>query len=352
MRYIGSKARVASAILDLVGPPADGSVFVDAMCGTGAVAETAAAGGWPVRINDHLLSAVVVAHARLLSRHDVPFEAFGGYERAVAALRSAASRQGFLWQHYSPASSAVSQHERRYFTEANAAAIDGARHAIESWRCAGLLAEEEQRLLLADLLAAASRVANIAGTYGCFLREWSSSARRPFEITPRSLSDRPLTVEVFHADVLDVPFAVGDVAYFDPPYTKRQYAAYYHVLETIAHGDEPVIAGITGLRPWQERASDFCYKTRALRVIESLIADTPARRIFLSYSAEGHVPLADLTGALEQLGDLTVHALGEIGRYRPNWQASLTGDAVHEYLVEVAKANVTTRDAQERTIAA
>ena len=37
-------------------------------------------------------------------------------------------------------------------------------------------------------------------------------------------------------DVLDVQYEDGDVAYFDPPYTKRQYAAYYHILETIAAG--------------------------------------------------------------------------------------------------------------------
>ena len=34
-----------------------------------------------------------------------------------------------------------------------------------------------------------------------------------------------------------------DAVYADPPYTKRQYAAYYHILETIAAGDRPLISG-------------------------------------------------------------------------------------------------------------
>ena len=41
----------------------------------------------------------------------------------------------------------------------------------------------------------------------------------------------------------------ADTVYLDPPYTKRQYAAYYHILETISLGDEPIVEGICGIRP-------------------------------------------------------------------------------------------------------
>ncbi|MEU0575679.1 DNA adenine methylase [Dermacoccus nishinomiyaensis] len=44
VRYIGNKARVADAILDLAGDPGDGR-FVDAFCGTGSVAAVAASRG-------------------------------------------------------------------------------------------------------------------------------------------------------------------------------------------------------------------------------------------------------------------------------------------------------------------
>lgn len=37
----------------------------------------------------------------------------------------------------------------------------------------------------------------------------------------------------------------GDVLYLDPPYNSRQYCSNYHVLETIARYDNPVLSGKT-----------------------------------------------------------------------------------------------------------
>ncbi|WP_169743060.1 DNA adenine methylase [Knoellia subterranea] len=63
VRYIGNKARVADAILDLAGDPGDGR-FVDAFCGTGSVAAVAASRGWAVTLNDALPSAVAMGIGR------------------------------------------------------------------------------------------------------------------------------------------------------------------------------------------------------------------------------------------------------------------------------------------------
>jgi adenine-specific DNA-methyltransferase len=125
--------------------------------------------------------------------------------------------------------------------------------------------------------------------------------------------------------------------YFDPPYTKRQYAAYYHILETIAMGDEPEVDGVTGLRPWKHLASDFCYRKRALGALVSLMRDCAAGRVLLSYSSEGHVARDELVAALAPLGQLTVHSLGDIGRYRPNDAAVRKADSVHEYVFELRR---------------
>lgn len=340
MRYIGSKARVANAIVDLVGVPQPGSVFVDAFCGTGSVAAEAARRGWPVRINDHLRSAALLARARLLCVGDVPFRPLGGYARAVAGLQAAQSRRGFVWRQYSPASRESVGFERKYFTEENAAAIDGMRHQIGAWRLEGLISDVEEGLLVADLLAAASQVANTAGTYGCYLATWNPSALRKLALAPRALGTTPLPHEFLVGDVWDVPFCEGDVAYFDPPYTKRQYAAYYHILETIAIGDEPEVLGLTGLRPWQELASDFCYKSKALTAIAALVDNVSASRVFLSYSNEGHVPLDILGRVLGSFGTVQVHEVAEVGRYRPNSAASANGSSVSECVIEVTKSEI------------
>lgn len=95
------------------------------------------------------------------------------------------------------------------------------------------------------------------------------------------------------------------IVYADPPYTKRQYAAYYHILETVARWDNPPLSGSTGLRPWQERSSDWCYRTRAGRALSDLVAQTRCRHFFLSYSTDGHIK-----------HDAILRILGRHGRVR------------------------------------
>lgn len=342
VRYIGSKARIVDQILELIGPPEEGDgFFVDAFSGTGVVGARASELGWPVRFNDHLLSAVIISSARLLSSDAVPFKRLGGYAGAIDRLNSLTPRHGFVWREYSPASIRNGTSvERKYFTEENAAKLDAARTAIEEWAVEGLVNDDEKLLLIADVLSAANSVANIAGTYGCFMRTWLDGASKPVVFTPRQLRGTSAPFEVYNVEVVDVPIAENDVAYFDPPYTKRHYAAYYHILETIAHGDEPVVEGITGLRPWQSKASDFCYKTRALGAITSLVEQTPARRIYLSYSSEGHVHRNDLEHALDSLGHVAFHEIADIGRYRPNQAATEAASHVSEFLVELEKVSV------------
>jgi adenine-specific DNA-methyltransferase len=338
VRYIGSKARIVEQIFDLIGPPREGEgFFVDAFSGTGVVGARASDLGWPVRINDHLWSAVVISAARLLGTDSVRFARLGGYQRAVARLNDLPAHRGFLWREYSPASLRIVGVERRYFTEENAGKLDAARAAIEEWTIEGWLSDSERLLLLADLLSAANSVANIAGTYGCFMSKWLDGALKPVVIAPRDLRSKPAVFEATNAEVDQVTVDEADVAYFDPPYTKRQYAAYYHILETIATGDAPEVTGITGLRPWQEKASDFCYKTRALSAITRLLKKTNAARIYLSYSSEGHVPRTDLEDELGKLGVTTFYEIGDIGRYRPNQSATENGSVVSEFLVELVK---------------
>lgn len=336
IRYIGSKARLAGQILERVGTAPRGSgFFVDSFCGTGVVAERAADRGWPIRLNDHLSCAVVLSAARLVSYSDASFRRLGGYEVAVELLNGVRPSEGFIHEQYSPASLDTCGIERKYFTTHNASKIDGARGLIREWSTTGMISEIEERLLLADLLNAANRVANTAGTYGCFLSDWMPAAVRPLTLVARRLRAESVRHEVFNTDVSGVPIGDMDVAYFDPPYTKRQYAAYYHVLETIAVGDRPSVGGITGLRPWRDRASDFCYRTRALSALAQLVASSPARRTFLSYSSEGHVKIRQLIGVLGQDRSVAVHVLGPIGRYRPNRVASDSGAAVTEFLIEL-----------------
>lgn len=343
-RYLGSKTQVVEQIASHIGPWQGSGRFVDVFCGTGSVSEVAARLGWPLRINDHLLSATTVSAARVFSDEPGLFGNLGGYANALDLLRTSEPVQGFIWKEYSPASAAFIGFERRYFTERNAAKIDGIRANIRVLRRNGQISRTEEILLIADLISATNRVANIAGTYGCFLSKWTPQAGHPVTLRPRKLRLPSRTsLEVSNVDASSVRVDPHDMVYLDPPYTKRQYASYYHILETIARGDDPVVEGVAGLRPWKELASVYCYKIKALNALTTLVSRLPARRTLLSYSDEGHVNLSDLKTGLTNLGTVKIFELATVGRYRPNVVASASRSSVSECLIIIEK-----RSAQQR----
>jgi adenine-specific DNA-methyltransferase len=75
-----------------------------------------------------------------------------------------------------------------------------------------------------------------------------------------------------------VPVAV---AYADPPYTRDHYSRFYHVLETMARGDEPEISMVTtgggvslsrGLYRRERHQSPFCIRSEAKDAFRSLFS--------------------------------------------------------------------------------
>ena len=338
IRYLGSKVRVLEALACLIGKPSAGAGrFVDGFSGTGAVASLAADLGWEVHVNDHLRCAKLLSSARMISSSAISYNCIGGYSEAVERLNSAPHTQGFLWREYSPASGGRAPRPRTYFTEENAARLDGMRLQIRRWSEAGILSPAELGLLLADLIEAASAVANTAGTFGCFLSKWSPTALRPVKVKARELRSKPVRFTCGELDVFSIRTDVQDTVYLDPPYTKRNYAAYYHVLETIAHGDEPKVAGVVGLRPWESKASPFNYKRRALPALVKLVRQIRAARVLISYSTDGHISLEALAGELESWGTVEVHDLGEISRYQPRGSVA---QSVGEFLVEFQRGEL------------
>lgn len=333
-RYIGSKARIANDIIQYLGSPqTEDGYFIDAFSGTGIVASKAADAGWKIKINDIMYNAAVISEARLLSAEDVPFSALGGYEAVLETLRQA-EQEGFIWKEYSPASLQQVGIKRKYFTEDNAKKIDGVVEKVHLYKSTGTISRREFSLLIATLISAVNNIANIAGTYGCFLSKWTTQSLGTLDLQPLQIRDKKVHYLVTTEDAFDIKSRPNDVIYLDPPYTKRQYASYYHILETITLGDNPDVGGVTGLRPWKSRASVFCYKAKALQALVNLISSQRANRVLISYSDDGHIQLNQLIAELKEIGTVEVIELGSIGRYRPNLAASSHKSKVTEYLID------------------
>jgi len=338
VRYIGSKARIADQLVRLIGDRTErGRRFVDLFCGSGSVSRAAFAAGWPVHVNDHLYASTVVAYAQVVSGRQLNFDNLGGYDAAIQTLNASAPKQGVLYKEYAPSGLSRSGHSRMYFTEENAEKIDGVRAKIEAWHLTGKIQDNEKTVLLADLISAANSVANIAGTFGCFLSRWTPAALQPLRLYARHLVERSHASTYSIADAFDFCDDEEDILYCDPPYTKRQYAAYYHLVETIALGDFPEVGGVAGIRPWEHNASPFCYKRRALNAFERVVLSKRAKKIFFSYSSDAHVALDDLAGTLSKFGRVRIEDVKAIPRYAPNLVSRTNARPVTEYLIELVR---------------
>ncbi|MGH7484706.1 MAG: hypothetical protein ACREMY_03750, partial [bacterium] len=109
----------------------------------------------------------------------------------------------------------------------------------------------------------------------------------------------------------------------------RQYAANYHIIETIARGDEPAAVGVSGLRPWRDQYSNFCTKTKIFESFRRIFADMDCPVFVLSYSEDGLLQRAAIEDLLGEFG-LESTCVSDFPRFR--CYSSPLGPTVKEYM--------------------
>jgi adenine-specific DNA-methyltransferase len=336
-RYLGNKTRLVDVIIGAVEEVASPGVRVaDPMCGTATVADELATAGFRVVAADELTFAVRHARVRLLLNGEPAFAALGGYERALAKLNCARPVEEFFFAEYSGAGAPRNGCKPRcYFTGDNARRIDAVRGKLASWRARGLLTEREDDLLTHDLIMAANRVANIAGTYGYYRSSWNGAALQPLVLRPSVIGTVRRGHAVHQGRVEDLVANLdADVLYLDPPYTKRQYAGNYHILETLAVGDEFDPVGKGGLRHWYDQYSAFCSKRLVGDAFRAVMERNTARWVLLSYSEDGLVAPAELAALLGEFGDVSRRDVA-LPRFRSNGGRT-SAVTEHLYCVDTA----------------
>lgn len=345
-RYIGSKDKLAQTLIKYIQDecPNVHSV-IDLMAGTGLFSLALRKHGFRVLASDVMTYSYHHLVVNLKLNGAPSFEGLKdvlgtkcSYENVLAYLNNLKPINGFFVREYSPAGTPkIGCKARMYFSSDNAAKIDAIRKQIKEWNTRGLITDIEHSLLLHDLIMAANDIANIAGTYGHFLSHFVKRALDPILLQP-TIFDPDKNVlghEIRKGYAEEISNQLkADVCYIDPPYIKRQYAANYHILETLAREDEPEAIGESGLRPWRDQYSNFCSKVKIRSSFDLIIRNLQCDKIFISYSEDGLLPIQDLVSFLEQYGLVKVHEI-RYKRFRSN--KSTKGLDLTEYLIYLQK---------------
>lgn len=304
MRFIGGKSLLLDDIMDVIKKNTkDVNRVIDIFSGSGAVAGRCKAEGYETIANDVLYFSYCLNRGTLNLNRKPDFagltvaDPIGWLNSLTIDKTSIRPEECFIYQNYSPNANCG----RMYFQNKNALKIDLIRITIERWRSEEKINEDEYFYLLAALVAAVPFVSNIAGVYGAYLKKWD--VRTYGELTlrePELIASNKACFTCNREGTELLKRISGDLLYADPPYNARQYLPNYHVLETIARYDNPVIKGVTGMREYEEQKSDFCRKGAVKRAFETMIENAQVRYVIISYNNEGLLPTQELSGLCEK----------------------------------------------------
>ncbi len=302
MKYMGSKRAMLQNGLGalLASEMQSSSRFVDLFTGSGAVAWFVAT-RHPVQVfafdlQDYsiVLANAVIARKSALSWEPIWDSWYRSAKRSFADSRPPACgkltkntvielRDWCGRQHALPITKSYGGH---YFSAKQALWLDALRGSIPTRLPAHDIA-------LAALIEAASQCAAAPGhtaqpfqptsTATPFLEEaWGrdvcARAKNALISVARLHANRVGCAEVRDANDAANKLKAGDLAFVDPPYSGVHYSRFYHVLETIAHGDCGEVSGVGRYPSRQLRPrSKYSVKTESREALDTLLQRIGAR---------------------------------------------------------------------------
>ena len=337
MRYIGSKARILGFISETINQtfgPLKGAVAADLFTGTCCVAEMFKAQGAQVITNDYLRFSYALQVAKVKLNAEPASRIL--YEEALAELNALEGIEGFFFEEYTLEGTAGAPYARNYFSSGNAKKIDAVCTCLAQWRSRGDISSDMFHLLSASLVDTVTKVSNISGTYGAFLKIDDHRKFKPLELRPFTFADNGFENLAYCQDIMDLMEDVtGDLLYLDPPYNSRQYPPYYHILETAVLYDAPPIYGLRGRRPYKDQLSPFCIKEKALPALLDVVRRARFPHIYISYSMDGIIDYQELCKGLSSMG--TVQSYFKPHRRFKSNNGGEGGGPVKEIIIYVQK---------------
>jgi adenine-specific DNA-methyltransferase len=348
-RYIGNKTKLLPHIIarvqELIG--LNGTV-ADIMAGTGSVSLELRKKGYTVIASDvmtysyhHLVTNLQIGvepdFQGLVKNGIIASGCNSTYQKVLDYLNALPGKNGFFFREFSPGGTPINKcPPRKYFTSVNASKIDAIRDELNEWIAKSYITSKEESLLKHTLIMAVNEVANISGTYGYFLSDFKKNANEVIALQPADLYTENVNGHVVRLGFAEnlAGLITADLCYIDPPYMKRQYAANYHILETIARGDFPEAIGKSGLRDWWDQHSKLCTKTRGLQSFDKIINDMHCDKFLISYSEDGLFSLEQLEECFEKYGKVEVHLI-DYNRFKSN--GSKLPPKLKEYLISIER---------------
>lgn len=341
MRYIGQKTKLLGDIEQLLKDKkilSKDLIFCDAFSGTAAVGAYFKDKYRKIISNDNLYFSYVITQAKLNTPETLfetlgfdPFEYFNNANLSKFP-------GGFIYNNYAPKISG-----RQFFSDENAKLIDFIRAKIEEWFKEGKITKQEKYYLVACLIESISFVSNVAGVYGACLKKWDPRALKKMEFKQIDYFNYGgASADVYNEDILSFLKKVkGDILYLDPPYTKNVYTTQYHLLETIAKYDSPVIRGKGGLRDMSGYSTSLSKANEAEITLEQIIKNADFKYIILSYSCDGIIKEDFIEALLKRYGKENTYDLKRVSYRRYKNSVSADNDNHMEYLYFIEKKEIT-----------
>lgn len=318
MNYIGSKKSllpyIEKSVCEVTG--GDFNIFMDLFAGTGIVGQHFKKKGYQIITNDlqyysYVLNQNYIANHTVLEFNNLleikNLQDVDIADRSYIVcnyLNNIPLNEGFIFDNYCLGGKNNEQYKRQYFSDINGKKVDSIRMQIEEWKLENQISSNEYFFLLTSLLENIDKVANTASVYGAYLKKLKKTAQVEFQMLPAPFHFNEKSHEVYNEDIETLIQKVnGDVLYLDPPYNHRQYSSNYHILETIAKYDDPLINGKTGLRDYSHQKSKFSQKGKAKKSFDNIIANARAKYIFVSYNNEGILSFDDIKQIMAQRGE-------------------------------------------------
>lgn len=351
IKYAGSKLKLLPYIMDVCKELDSVHTILDGFSGTTRVAQAFAQQNYQVTANDISDWSEIFATCYLKANNPISY-----YQQMLDYLNSLTGYDGWFSEHYG----GTENTSKKPFQLKNTRKLDAIRDEIEKLG----LSFEDKSVILTSLILALDEVDSTLGHYASYLSKWSArSFKDLFLKIPKKF---PITRQhqVVRGDIFSLlPAQEWDLAYFDPPYgsnnekmpsSRIRYNAYYHLWTTVIRHDKPTLFGKVNRRvdsrdlknpsPFESYQKEKDGGFIALKTLDRLIKQTPARYILLSYSSSGRASQQNLLDILSSYGkirkvleiDYKQNIMAQM-RYTHEWVKPLDGKKHFEYLFLLEK---------------